>query len=87
MQHIRNHRVSHFKIVSSFRAGNKIYVGAHTVRECKKEEGCHVVTITHAWIHEEYEYLVTQKNDVAMAKYAKYIGSYLFTTFPIATVH
>ena len=49
----------------------RYYVLAHTVRECKKEEGCHVVTmvtITHAWIHEEYEYLITQKNDVAMAK-------------------
>ena len=47
-----------------------MYIGAHNKDECTSENGCHVVTITHAWVKKGFVFIEdgVPDNDVAMAK-------------------
>ena len=47
-----------------------MYIGTHDSTECERSKGCHVVTITHAWTHEDYRHVlfIAPVNDVAVVK-------------------
>ena len=61
---------THVVAFFTLRVGMKIYIGTHDSTECESADGCHVVTITHAWTDEKYRFVpgTAPVNDVAVVK-------------------